>query len=101
LYKNENIQKRQLFDIRKNTSANNNNNNNKLAKEQYIKMHDRVSAELHFNICKEIGVQLDKEHWYEHVPKSVETTQGGKITILWNQVQADRTKPNNKPDIII
>jgi hypothetical protein len=39
---------------------------------------------------------------YEHVPKSVETGQGGKVTILWNQqVQTDRTIPNNKPDIII
>ena len=43
-----------------------------------------------------------KKHWYEHVPKSVETNQGGKVTILWNQqVQTDRTIPNNKPDIII
>jgi len=31
-----------------------------LAKEQYIKGQDRVSARLHFNICKETGVQLDK-----------------------------------------
>jgi len=45
---------------------------------------------------------LDKKHWYEHVPKSVETSQGGKVTILWiQQVQTDRTVPNNKPDIII
>jgi hypothetical protein len=73
-----------------------------LAKEQYIKRHDRVSAQLHFNTCKETGVQLDKKHWYEHVTKSVETSQGGKITILWNQqVHTDRTIPNNKPDIII
>jgi hypothetical protein len=45
---------------------------------------------------------LDKnKHWYEHVPKSVETSQGGKVTILWNQqVQTDRTIPNNNPDII-
>ena len=41
-------------------------------------------------------------NWYEHVSKSVETSQGGKVTILWNQqVQTDRTIPNNKPDIII
>ena len=34
--------------------------------------------------------------------KSVETSEGGKVTILWNQqVQTDRTVPNNKPDIII
>ena len=31
-----------------------------LAKEQYTKRHDRVFAQLHFNICKETGVQLDK-----------------------------------------
>jgi hypothetical protein len=41
-------------------------------------------------------------HCYEHVPKSVDRTQGGKVTILWNQqVQTDGTIPNNKPDIII
>jgi hypothetical protein len=39
---------------------------------------------------------------YEHVRKSVETSQGGNVTILWNQqFQTDRTIPNNKPDIII
>ena len=36
------------------------------------------------------------------MPKSVETSEGGKVTILWNQqVQTDRTISNNKPDIII
>jgi hypothetical protein len=40
--------------------------------------------------------------WYEHVPKSVETSRGVKVTILWNQqVQTDRTIPSNKPDIVI
>ena len=61
-----------------------------------------MSAQLHFNLWKGTGIQLDKKHWYEHVPESVETIQGGKVTILWNQqVQTDRTIPNNKPDIII
>jgi flagellar biosynthesis chaperone FliJ len=46
-----------------------------LAKEQYVKRYDKVSAQIHFNICKERGVQLDKKHWYEHVPKSVVTIQ--------------------------
>jgi len=73
-----------------------------LAKEQYIKRYDTVCAQLHFNICKETGGQLDKKHWYEHVPKSVETGQGGNLNTLWNQqVQTDRTIPNNKPDIIM
>jgi len=71
-------------------------------KKQYIKRHDGVCAQLHFNICKETEVQLNKKHWYEHVPKSVETSPSGKVTILWNQQeQTDRTIPNNKPDIII
>jgi hypothetical protein len=66
------------------------------------KKHDSVCAQLHFNICKETGVQLDKKHWYDHVPKLVEPCQGGNVTIPWNQqVQTDRTIPNNKPDIII
>jgi hypothetical protein len=73
-----------------------------LAKEQYIKRHDRECAQLHFNICKELGIKLDRELWYEHIPKSVETSQVGKVTILRNQqVQIGRTIPNNKPDIII
>jgi len=72
-----------------------------LAKERYTKRHDRVCAQLHFNMCKETRVQLDKKHWYEHVPKSVETSKGEKVNILWNQqVQTGRTTPNNKPDNI-
>ena len=36
------------------------------------------------------------------MPKSIGTSQEGKVTLLWNQqVQTDRTIPNNKPDIII
>ena len=36
------------------------------------------------------------------MPRSEETSQGGKVTILWNQqMQTDRTIPYNIPDIII
>jgi hypothetical protein len=36
------------------------------------------------------------------VPKSIETSNEGKVTILWNQQRkTDRTIPNNKLDIII
>ena len=31
-----------------------------LAKEQYIKRNDRVCAQLHFNICKEMGYNWTK-----------------------------------------
>jgi hypothetical protein len=61
-----------------------------------------ASTQLHFKICRETGVKLDSELWYEHVPKSAETSQEGKVTILWSQqVQTDRTIPNSKPDIIV
>jgi len=64
--------------------------------------HGNVCPQLHFNVCKEIGVQLQTEHWYNNVPKSVETSQEGKVTILWyQQVQTDSTIPNNKLDITI
>ena len=57
-----------------------------------------MSAQLRFNICKETGVQLDKKH----LPISVAKGHGGKVTILCHQqVQTDRTIPNNKPGIII
>ena len=28
---------------------------------------------------------IGQKPWYEHVPKSVETGQGGNVTIIWNQ----------------
>ena len=52
-----------------------------LAKEQYIKRHDRACTQLYFNICKLIGVKLDDKQWYDHVPKSVRTSHEGKVII--------------------
>ena len=73
-----------------------------LTKEQYIKRHDELCAQQHFNICKEIGVKLDNKQWYDQIPRSVKTSHEGKVTILRDeQVQNDRSIPNNKPDIII
>jgi hypothetical protein len=46
--------------------------------------------------------KINKKHWYDHLPKSVKTSNEGKVTVLWNrQVQTDRTIPNNEQDIII
>ena len=61
-----------------------------------------MCIQLQFNICKKIGVKLNNKHWYDHVPNSVEISHEGKVTTLWNQqIQTDRTIPNNQPDIII
>ena len=54
-----------------------------LAEEQYIKRRDKVCDQLHVNICKGMGITLCKEHWYEQVPKFVETSREVKVTILW------------------
>ena len=56
-----------------------------LAEEQYIKRHDRVCVQLHFNICKDIGVKWDNEQWYDYVSKRVKTSRENKVKILWNQ----------------
>ena len=55
-----------------------------LAKEKYVKRRDRECAQLNFNIRREIGVKLDDKHWYDRVPKSVETSHEGKVTVLRN-----------------
>jgi len=61
-----------------------------------------VCAQLHFDICKEVRVRLDSEHWSEHVPKSVEKSHETKVNILRNQhVQTDRTIPNTESGIAI
>ena len=61
-----------------------------------------MCAQMNFNIWKKRGVKLDKEQWYEHLLKSIETSQEGNVTILRNQqVQTDRTIRSNKPDITI
>ena len=40
----------------------------------------RVCAQMHFNICEETGGKLENEHWYDHIPNSVETSHEGKVT---------------------
>jgi hypothetical protein len=57
-----------------------------LAKRQYLKTHGRVSAQIHFNICKETRVQFVTNYMYEQVPKSAETSRGGKVTLLWIEI---------------
>jgi hypothetical protein len=49
-----------------------------------------------------INNNLDNEHWYEQVPKLVETSHAGKEVILRNeQGQTDSSTNNEKSDILI
>jgi hypothetical protein len=52
-----------------------------LVKEQYPKRQNGMRAQMRFNICKETGVKIRKEHWYKNVPKSVEITHESNATI--------------------
>ena len=48
------------------------------------------------------GVKLENEHWYQQVPKLVETSCEGKVTTKWNQqVPTDSTIPKNALGITI
>jgi len=61
-----------------------------------------MCAKLHFNVCKEIGVQLDSEHWYDHY--QIQSRQVMKIRLPYygiNKRQRTETFADNKPDIII
>ena len=56
----------------------------KVVKEQYVNKYDTVCAELHFNLCKEMGEKLENKHRCDHVAISVETNLEVKVTVLWN-----------------
>jgi hypothetical protein len=51
-----------------------------LAKEQYMKRYYKACVQLYLNICPEMGIKLEKEHWEKHVPKLVEIVHGGRQT---------------------
>lgn len=71
-------------------------------KEEHLKTCDIAYGQLHFTMRKELGVNLDKEHWYEHVPKSIDTSCESKVSVLQNQqVKTDRNIPNSKVGVII
>jgi hypothetical protein len=44
-----------------------------------------MCVELHFDIYKEIGVNLENELWYKHVPILVDTSHYGRQTVLWGK----------------
>ena len=56
-----------------------------LALEQHVERHDkhdRVCAQVHFNICKEKGAKSEKECWHEHAPNLTETHLEIKVIII-------------------
>jgi hypothetical protein len=67
-----------------------------------MKYQDRVCTQLHFSICEQAGVNVERGRQYEPTPKPVETSQDNQVTVLCNQqIITDRTTPCNKPVIIL
>ena len=70
-----------------------------LAITEYQHRHDKAASYLHWNICKELNINVE-EKWYEHEPQTV--TERDNITILWDMpIQTDREIKANRPDILI
>ena len=60
----------------------------KLAHTEYKKRHDVVGRVIHWEVCKEYGVECS-DKWYEHSPKSVEENE--EVKLLWDfTIQTDR-----------
>ena len=71
----------------------------KLAQTEYKKRHDVVGRVIHWELCKEYGVECS-DKWYEHSPKSIEENE--EVKLLWDfTIQTDREIHHRRPDIVI
>ena len=59
-----------------------------LAKTEYLHRHDKAASYLHWNICKELNINVE-EKWYEHEPQTI--TERDDITILYGICQYRQT----------
>jgi hypothetical protein len=73
-----------------------------MEKNEYFTTHYKVGANLHYSICKALGIkrQLNGKHTHTHTHTPV--CEHEDVTLLWNQgVHTDREVTANRPDIII
>ena len=71
----------------------------KLAQTEYKKRHDVVGRFVHWELCKEYGVECS-DKWCEHSPKSIENNE--EVKLLWDfAIQTDREIHHRRPDIVI
>ena len=70
-----------------------------LAKTEHLHRHDKAASYLHWNICKEVNINVE-EKWLKHEPHTV--TEKDNITVLWDMpIQTDREIKANRPSIVI
>ena len=71
-----------------------------LAADEYLNKHNQVAAQLQLDICRNYGINVEVECWYQHKPEWV--MENEKATILCDSpIITDRHVPCNKPDIVI
>ncbi|XP_068707858.1 uncharacterized protein [Montipora foliosa] len=68
----------------------------KLAQTEYKKRHDVVGRVVHWELCKEYGLECS-DKWYEHSLKSIEKNE--EVKLLWD-FQTDREIHHRRPDIV-
>lgn len=70
-----------------------------LAQKEYKRRHDKVCANLHWNLCRKFGIDVT-EKWYQHEPEGV--VENERVKILWDfMIQCDRDIEHRRPDIVV
>ena len=70
-----------------------------LAQKEYKRRHDKVCANLHWNLCRKFGIDV-AEKWYQHEPEGV--VENERVKILWDfMIQCDRDIEHRRPDIVV
>jgi hypothetical protein len=71
-----------------------------LAATQYMFRHNQVAKYLHWNILRDLNINVS-ESWLKHDPKEAITAERG-IKVLWDSyLLTDRKVAHNRPDIVI
>ena len=69
----------------------------KLSQTEYKAMHDKVSAAVHWSLCKEYGFDHSSK-WYEHRAEKV--LENEDVKLHWNfHVQSNHVTEHCRPDL--
>ena len=71
----------------------------KLSQTEYKARHDKVSAAVHWSLCKEYGFDHSSK-WYEHRAEKV--LENDDVKLLWDfHVQSDHVIEHCRPDLLL
>ena len=73
----------------------------KLAQKEYLRRHDKVCLNIHWQLCVKYGLECN-EKWYQHTPSAVH--ENDDVKLLWNfpiQVDRELEERHNRPDIMV